>query len=191
MKKWLAAGLLLVLCGCVSMAKVEQGERLLGTRLQVTIDGPWNHLSTPNAGPAETWTMEGLPVDQLLLYPGLPDGEEIHGRNHRESNARRFVFRAGMQPDEIVALFEGWLTRDGSRFMLTRLEPAPFAGQKGFRFEYRLTRNLDNVELAGLGYGVIDKAQLYALLYMAPRLTFFGRHQAQVERIAASARLKN
>ena len=46
--------------------------------------------------------MEGLPVDRLLLYSGLKDGEAIHATNEGASNARRFSFRADMQPDEIA-----------------------------------------------------------------------------------------
>ena len=66
MKIVAAALLLLALAGCVSVAKVETGDRPVGDRLVVTLDGPWNQLNAPNLGPAQTWTMEGLPVDQLL-----------------------------------------------------------------------------------------------------------------------------
>ena len=66
-----------------------------------------------------------------------------------------------------------------------------FAGQKGFRFEYALTRKVDNVQLLGLGYGTVSKGELFAIVYTAPRLTFFARHRDRVEQIAKSARLKN
>jgi hypothetical protein len=95
--------------------------------------------------------MEGLPVDQLLVYAGLKNEEVVHARGG--GSAKDFAFRSTMQPDEIVALFEGMLTRDGSQFTLGRLEPAGFGGEKGFRFEY------------------------FALLYQAPRLAFFPRHR--------------
>lgn len=191
MNKLLALLIVALLGGCVSMAKVEMGERAVGERMTVTIEGPWNHLNSPSLGPAETWTMEGLPVDQLLLYPGLKDGQAIHARGQGGPNAKSFEFRAAMQPDEIVGLFEGMLTRDGSRFRLMRLKPVDFAGQKGFRFEYALTRKVDNVQLLGLGYGTVSKGELFAIVYTAPRLTFFARHRDRVEQIAKSARLKN
>jgi len=191
LNKLLALLVVALLGGCVSMAKVELGERAVGDRMTVTIEGPWNHLNSSSLGPAETWTMEGLPVDQLLLYPGLKDGQAIHARGQGGPNAKSFEFRAAMQPDEIVGLFEGMLTRDGSRFRLMRLEPVDFAGQKGFRFEYALTRKVDNVQLLGLGYGTVSKGELFAIVYTAPRLTFFARHRDRVEQIAKSARLKN
>jgi len=95
-----------------------------------------------------------------------------------------------MQPDEIVALFEGMLTRDGSEFKLVKLEPAVFGGVKGFRFEYAVTRKTDNVVLLGIGYSAVSKGELFALVYQAPRLTFFSRHKHRVEQIARSARVK-
>jgi hypothetical protein len=186
----LIALLVCIIPGCVSIAKIEKGDHTLGERMSVTIEGPWNHLNVPNLGPAQTWTMEGLPVDQLLLYSGLKDGEAIHARGQGGPKAKTFTFRSTMQPSEIVELFEGMLTRDGSRFRMTRLDPVPFGGQKGFRFEYTLTRRVDNVQLSGLGYGAISKGELFAVVYMAPRLAFFSRHKDRVESIARSARLK-
>lgn len=183
----LLAALACLLAACASVNKVESGQRLLGERLSLTLEGAWNHVDVP--GPAQIWTMEGLPIDQLLLYPGLKDGALLHTAN-RDGTAKSFAFRASMQPDEIVALFEGMLTRDGSAFKLVRLEPAHFGGVPGFRFEYSLTRKIDNVQLSGFGYGAVDRRELYAAVYMAPRLSFYARHQARVEQIARSARLK-
>lgn len=190
MMRMILLALICLVAGCAGIAKVETGERALGERMSVNIEGPWNRLNTPNAGPAQTWTMEGLAVDRLLLYTGLKDGEPIHARGQGGPNAKVFAFKSTMQPAEIVELFEGMLTRDGSRFRMTRLEPATFGGLKGFRFEYALTRKLDNVQLSGLGYGAISKNEMFAIVYMAPRLTFFARHKDRVESIARSARIK-
>ena len=189
MKRLLCALLLCTVAGCASIAKVEKGDRAIGARMVLAIDGPWNHVNAPGLGPAQTWTMEGLPVDRLLLYSGIKDGESIHATSG--ANAKRFSFRADMQPDEIVGLFDGMLTRDGSRFKLTRLEPFDFAGQKGFRFDYALTRKVDNVLLLGLGYGVVSKGELFAIVYMAPQLAFFDRHKDRVAHMAGAVRLKD
>lgn len=193
MKRYLAAPIVLIalaLAGCVSVAKVETGNRNIGERLEVTLTGAWNHVNAPGLGPAQTWTMEGLPVDQLLVYSGLKDGEAIHSTSAGMTDKKTFSFRSGMEPHEIAALFEGMLTRDGSTYKLTRLEPAVFGGQKGFRFEYALTRKLDNVQLSGVGYGTVSRGELFALVYMAPRLAFFSRHAPVVDKIARSARVK-
>jgi hypothetical protein len=188
MKRILIAALLLVLSGCASVAKVESGERAVGERLVLMLEGAWNHVSAPGMGPAQVWTMEGLPVDQLLIYSGIKDGEAVHAAGGGQQKS--FAFRAGMQPDEIVAMFEGMLTRDGSSFKLMKLEPAAFGG-KGFHFEYTLTRRVDHVQLSGIGYGAVSKDELFALLYAAPRIEFFPRHRARVEGIARSVKIGN
>ena len=179
--------IVLALGGCASVSKVESGDQAVGERLVVTLEGAWNHVDAPGLGPAQTWTMEGLPIDQLLVYSGVKDGQVVHpeGGGKRKS----FAFRSGMQPEEIVAMFEGMLTRDGSTFKLVKLEPSAFAG-KGFRFEYQVTRKADNVQLSGVGFGAVSKGELFAMLYVAPRMTFFPRHQARIEQMARSARLK-
>jgi len=182
--------LVVVLAGCAApVTKVESGERGLGERMLVSLDGPWNKVSAPDMGPAEVWTMEGRPVDQLLIYSGIKNEQVIHA-TAMGANRKDFAFRSGMQPDEIVAMFEGMLTRDGSTFKLVKLAPADFGGAKGFRFEYALTRKIDNVQLSGLGFGTVSNGELFALLYQAPRLAFFPRHQPRVEQMARSARIK-
>jgi hypothetical protein len=180
--------ILAALSGCATVNKMESGSQNIGERMTLTLEGAWNHVALPGQGPAQTWTMEGLPVDVLLIYSGLKDGQAIHRAT--SSGQKSFNFRASMQPDEIVGLFEGFLTRDGSQFQMTKLEPANFGGEKGFRFEYALTRKVDGVTLSGMGYSTVSRGELFALVYQAPRLTFFSRHKERVERIARSAQVK-
>lgn len=188
MRSLLAAVVLLCVSGCVSVAKIESGDRAVGERMSVTIEGAWNHINAPGMGPAQIWTMEGMTIDQLLLYSGIKEGQAIHAE--RGGDQKNFVFRASMQPDEIATLFEGMLTRDGSRFKLEKLEPLSFNGINGFRFEYSLVRKVDNVRLSGLGFGAVNRGELFSVIYMAPRLVFYPRHVARVEQIGRSMRIK-
>jgi hypothetical protein len=181
--------LIVVLAGCTTVAKMETGEQKISERLAIHLEGPWNHVSGPGIGPAQTWTMEGLPIDQLLIYPGVKDGEVVH-QPDSSGKLKNFAFRANMQADDVVAMFEGMLTRDGSVFKLVKLEPMSFGGEKGFRFEFSVTRKIDNVQLSGVGFGAIAKGELFAMLYSAPELGFFGRHRGRVEQMARSAKLK-
>lgn len=189
MRNLIAVLLAGALAACATVAKVDSGKQAFGERFSVTLDGPWNNVSVPNAGPAKIWTMEGLPIDQLRIYSGIKDGEEIDpggpGAQKKPIN-----FRASMQPDDIIGMFEAAVTRDGSTFKLDKLEPWNFGGQKGFRFEYTFTRKLDGVVNLGIGYGAVSGGELFALVYAAPRLGFFPRHKDKVEQIARSAIIK-
>lgn len=191
MRKLLPLVLIVFLAACATVKKVESGDHTVGERLNVMLDGSWNHLDFPGIKPAQIWTMEGVTVDEFLIYAGIKDGQAMHPENPSGSNKKNFVFRSNMQPEDIVSMFEGVLSRDDATFKLLKLEPYRFAGRSGFRFEYERIRKFDNVQLRGVGFGAVDNGELFAMIYHAPRLTFFPRHQARVEAIARSAVLKN
>jgi hypothetical protein len=184
--------LVVVLAGCASVAKIDSGDRVVGDRLTVNLEGAWNQVSAPGiAGPnCYVWTMEGLPIDQLLIYSGVRNDQAIQAESGgTDAQKKVYKFRSTMQPEQIVALFEGMLTRDGSTFKLTRLAPAAFGGDKGFKFDYSLTRKTDNVQLLGTGGAVVSKGELFAIVYQAPRLVFYPRQKARVAHIIGSAKL--
>jgi hypothetical protein len=187
MKKPCVLALIVMLSACATVKKVESGNRGVGDRLTVNIEGNWNHLDFPGVKPAEVWTMEGVTVDEFLIYSGIKDGQVMHPDAPASGQKKNVVFRSSMQIEEVVSMFESMLTRDGSTFKLLKLEPYPFGGRKGYRFEYERIRKVDNVQQRGVGFGAIDKGELFALLYQAPRLAFFPRHKDRVEAIAGSA----
>jgi hypothetical protein len=205
-KTILGIGVALMLAGCAApgtnaprplVSSVSGTGNTLPATSRMTIDiaGPWNRMILPNAGPAQIWTMEGMPIDQLLVYAGLKDDQAIHGTSaNTNAKVKAFKFRSTMQPDEIVALFEGMLTRDGSRFTLVKLEPSSFGigigTGTGFRFEFELVRRISNLTMRGVGYGTVSQGELFSMLYVAPRLNFYSRHIATVEKISASAVVK-
>lgn len=186
---------ILGLAGCAPIAslRVEPGVQTIGERLSLKIDGAWNYIRLPGGGPSQTWTMEGLPIDQLLIYGSLQDGQPIHAvrAGVAPQSDKPLTFRSSMQPDEIVGLFDGMFSRDGSDFKLSKLQPTRFAGDNGFQFEYALIRKVDNVRLQGLGYAAVRRGELFAIIYQAPRLAFFDRHVARVKAIADSAAIKD
>ena len=105
----------------------------------------WSPASRPSAG---AWGPPGRGLEPRQL-PGA--GRRIPGRwrdcrstsciyadqgrrgvhqPDNSGNRKNFSFRANMQPDDIVAMFEGMMTRDGSVFKLNKLEPMSFGGHK-------------------------------------------------------------
>lgn len=191
MKNWLlilAVATLLAACGTVR--KIESGNQNVGERMSANIEGRWNHVDFPGIKPAAVWTMEGVTIDELLIYAAIKDGQAMHPEYAASAQKKNFVFRSAMQSEDIVAMFDGVLTRDGSTFKLLKLEPFQFGGRKGFRFEFERTRKVDNVQQQGVGYGATDRGELFAMIYYAPRLTFFPRHQARVEAIAKTVRIE-
>ena len=56
MKRLAWALLLAVLAGCVSIEKIDKGDREIGSRMVVAIEGPWNHVNAPGMGSAQRFT---------------------------------------------------------------------------------------------------------------------------------------
>lgn len=181
----------LVLAGCAAVSKVASGEAVVRDRLAVTVDLPWNQFDRGLNNDTPTWTHEGITVDALQFYVGIKDGGLIAPTPTDGKGVAPLAFKSAMQPAEIVALFQGLLTRDGSSFTLDKLEPAEFLGQRGFRFEYSLVRKFDDVRLLGVAWGAVRNGELFVIHYSAPRLGFFPRYVGEAEKVARSARVKS
>jgi len=178
-----------LVAGCAAIAKVEPGEQVVADRLVVDLDGPWNRFTRGVDVP--TWTVEGFTVDRLQFFVGIKDGQPIAERPKGAKEQRPLTFHASMKAHEIVALFEGLYTQDGSTFTLDRIEPITFIGESGFKYSYTLIRRSDDVRLSGVGYGAVAGGELTVINYSAPRLGFFPRYQARIEKMALGARLRS
>lgn len=180
----------LLLAACGSVLKVAQGEVVIKDRLGVKAEHAWNQFERGVDDGTTTWTNEGVTVDSLKFYVGIKDGAVIAPLPPQAKGVQPLTFRASMQAQQIVALYESMLTLDGSSFTLDKLEPTEFLGQKGFRFEYTLNRKADEVPMRGLAVGAVHKGELFLVHYTAPRLVFFQRYQGRVEAIVRSAQLR-
>jgi hypothetical protein len=174
----------IALAACAQLTKVSSGDKTIAGKLAVHTDVAWNQFERNVDVP--TWTLDGITVDALQFYVGIADGATI-ARSASGSEARPLTFHSSMQPADIVALYQGLWTRDGSTFTLDKLSPAAFVGANGFRLEYTLVRKVDDVRLKGVAYGAVRDGQLFVINYAAPRLTFFPKHIAKVEELMQSA----
>lgn len=190
MRRLLTLFAALLVAGCAAFAAVGPGPVKLGEAMTVTLDGKWNRAPAMFAPPkGELWTAEGIPVDRLAFFVGLAEGDVLLQPRGSSGEKKLPRFRAGMNPSEVVEFYEAYATADGSSFTLAKLEPAPFGGAEGFRFEFQAVRKSDEVRLAGVGYGALRGGKLYMMVYTAPRIHFFPSYLPRVEAIARSARL--
>lgn len=184
----LALAAAMAAAGCAIPLQVSEGEATVaGGAMRVTADPGWNHLAVIDR-PWTTWTHDGSVLDELRFWAGVKDGDAIAPTESREQ--RPLSFRRTMQPHELAALFASLQARDGSVVSLEKLEPASFVGVPGVRFRWSVLRSADDMRMSGLGWAAVRDGQLYAMTFVAPRLDFFGRHEAQVERIARSAKAR-
>ena len=192
-RRLVLAAALAGLAGCAGapVTAINTGEVLVKQRLAVDVATPWNQFERGQFAQTPTWTNEGIIVDALQFFVGLKDGELLAPTPSEPKGQRALTFKATMQPAELVDLFQGVFTRDGSTFTLDKLEPEAFVGAPGgFRFEYTVLRKVDEVKLQGVAWAVVRNGELFVINYSAPRLAFFARYRARVEAIAKSARVR-
>jgi hypothetical protein len=190
LSRLLAAAVVLLVAACAQVSQVATGQVVVRQRLVVDVQKPWNQFEFTLDDGTPTWTQDGITVDALKFYPGLKDGTLIATTPKEPKGVAPLPFKAGMQPADIVALFEKLYSRGGSTFTLEKVEPAPFVGTSGWRFEFSSIRKSDDVRLKGVGWFAVRDGELWAITYTAPRLAFFPAGIGSAEAVARSARIK-
>lgn len=183
-----------VLAGCAAIVKVE-GEHVVNNRLAVKVGEAWNRLTMAGGQPYETWTQEGPSLDQLRFWAAIQPGQALMAATAStpvgQKAPRVPTFTSGMAPDQLVNLFEILYSADGSQVKMTRMEPAPFAGELGVRFEFAVTRKRDDLQFRGVGWVAVRKNELFAATFLAPQLAYYQRLMPKVETVIATARIRS
>jgi hypothetical protein len=194
MKKLLAILIVALLTGCAAVVKVE-GDQVVNERMNVKLSEAWNKLANYGVKqPYEVWTQDGPSLDHLRFWAGIQSGQALMATPNVPSGQkapRVPTYASGMAPDQLVNLFEILYSADGSMVKMTKVEPAPFAGEQGVRFEFTIARKRDDLELRGVGWMAVRKNELYAATFVAPRLAYFAKLLPKAESVVASARIKS
>jgi hypothetical protein len=192
MKRILIVLFALLLAACSSIVKVE-GDQVVNNRMAVKLTDAWNKI--PVKQPFDAWTQEGIPLDHLRFWAAVKPGEAMitvaPGMLAAGQKAARVpTFAAGLAPDQLVNLFEVLYSVDGSIVKVTKVGPGLFAGEKGIRFEFAVTRKSDDVQLLGTGWVSVRNNELFAATFVAPRLAFYPRLLPKAEQVVATAHIK-
>jgi hypothetical protein len=199
--KLLASLLLALALAAFTTISRMDGEQVINDRLVVQVSSAWNKVSDPwNVDPFDTWTQEGIPLDNLRFWGGLHPGQTLVSREVGFSRAadardpRTPTFRAGLSAENLVALFEEVYAHAGP-VTITKVEPAVFAGQKGVRFEFALARRSDDLDMLGVGWAAVRPdptwgEELYAATFVAPKLSFYHRLLPMAEQVVKTAHIK-
>lgn len=191
---WTRAALAAALCAMPALAYklAPQGRAVAVAKsaLSVTPAIDWNRMNRRPGRNAESWTLDGMPLNELTFYGGITDNQALFNEvDKRDKPLPRFS--ANMLAPDVVQLFESSYRLAGGTALFTvdSVAPATFAGQPGFRFAYTFTQQSDEVTRKGEATGTIVGGRLYLVTYEAPALHYFARNMADYRAVVASARL--
>jgi len=188
------------LAACSIMTRIE-GDEVVNDKLVVHVSDAWNRINDPWEGESyDTWTQEGLPLDQLRIWGAVKPGQalmnkpQFYSRGADSKEPRVPTFKAGLSAEKLVSLFEELYANEGA-VTVTKIDRGSFAGQPGVRFEFTLERRVDDLTLKGVGWvGVrnspVEGEELYAATFMAPKMGFFPRLLPMAEAVVTTARVK-
>jgi hypothetical protein len=171
---------------------IRAGEPISVARspLTVTPAEDWNHLGPRLGRNAESWTMDGLTLDDVTFYGGIGEGATLF----KEQNAKDRPlpkFSPTMLPPDIVQMFEESyrIANDTTVFAVDKVEPTKFLGADGVRFSYTFTSK-DEVERRGVANAAIIDGKLYMITYEAPVIYYFDKYARSYDSLVASAVIK-
>lgn len=183
-----------MLASCAPYTLVAPQRQTVGGVISVEPGMRWNKLEmSPYQGKVEVWTLDGLALNSLVFFTGVPDGEPLFVSRSLAASGQQEkppVFRANMNPLEIQELFDATIARNFRTSIIEsrNLKPVEVAGAPGFRFETRFVGR-DEVVRSGVFLGTVRGGRLYGAWFQGARLHYFQRYVPEVESMAASARL--
>lgn len=165
-------------------------QRVGGAGLLVTPPSDWNRLGAKLGRNAESWTIDGLPLNELSFYAGIENDKPIFREVDKRSRPLP-RFTSTMLPTDIVGLFEGTyrVAAGTSLFEVGKVEPVTFAGQPGVRFAYTFVQQDEEVRRRGEATAAVINGRLYLVSFEAPMIYYFDRDLARYRQLVASARV--
>lgn len=159
--------------------------------LTVTPPADWNRLRQRVGRNAESWTLDGLSLNDATFYGGIAEGRTLF-RQADKKNKPLPRFSATMLIPDVASMFEQSYRIAGgtSLFTIERMEPANFAGQSGFRFAYDFTQAGDEVRRKGEAIGAIVGGKLYMATFEAPVIHYYRRDLPAFRALVATARIR-
>jgi hypothetical protein len=185
-----AAAFLIVGSPAVANKIMPEGKavNVAKSALTVTPGMDWNRLSGRPGRNAESWTLDGLSLNDLTFYGGIADGATLF-RDARKKTDPLPKFSKTMLIPDIAQMFESsYRVSVGTSLMsVDSIEPATFAGKPGFHFTYSFVVEGEEVKRKGEAMGAVIDGQLYLITFEAPVIHYFDADIVAARAVQTSA----
>jgi len=156
--------------------------------MTVTPASDWNRWSERPSKRGETWTLDGVALNELSFFGGIAQGEAIYRERNKKDEPLPKFSRTMLAPD-IVQAVEGShrILLRTSLFAVDTIEPAALGGHAGVRFNYRYTVQDEEVRRKGEARAAVVGGKLYLITFAAPEIHYFDAGMAAALAIMDSA----
>ena len=158
--------------------------------LTVTPATDWNRLGARPGRNAESWTLDGLTLNDLTFYSGIANDTTLF-RDAKKKTAPLPRFSSTMLAPDIAQLFESsYRVSIGTSLMsIDTVEPATFAGKPGFHFTYTFVIQGEEVKRKGEATGAVVAGKLYLVTFEAPVIHYFDATRGAAKSVVDSAKI--
>jgi hypothetical protein len=169
------------------MAAQKKADVVKG-QLRITPASDWNRSSSRPSDRGETWTRDGVSLNELTFYAGIQAGESIYRQGYAIEK-KLPKFKADMLPTDLVEMFEASnrILLQSSVFKVEVTEPAKFGGHSAVRFRYNYAVQEEDLPRRGEAVALIKDKKLYLVNFVAPSLYFFDRDILEVRKMIETA----
>ncbi len=175
----------LLIAGCTQYQLVSEGDQIhMGDAFTLTPQRTWSRL---DHGRIEQWTVNGPLLEEVIVYKGIEDGEDLLIPNPVGKKPDDFpTFQKTMTALEVRDLLEATFARAQEVDIRTfDMKPWKFADRNGFRFEYRYTTK-SGLRKRGFTVGAIHEEKLFMIVFAAAELHYYDQFESELERLMST-----
>ncbi|QNA84135.1 hypothetical protein G4G27_09155 [Sphingomonas sp. So64.6b] len=156
--------------------------------LTITPSVDWNRLGARPGRNAESWTLDGLTLNDVTFYGGIPNNTTLF-KDAKKKTEPLPRFSSTMLIPDIAQLFESsYRVSVGTSLMtIDAVKPAIFAGSPGFHFTYSFVIQGEEVRRKGEAAGAVIGGNLYMITYEAPIIHYYDASIDLFNKLAETA----
>lgn len=150
----------------------------------------WNRWSRRPAAKGETWTKDGLLLNQLDFFGQVANGETVF-KERDKSDRPLPKFKSDMLLPDLATLFEANFSIENNitQFEVTEIAPAMLGGANGLKLTYDYALPGESLQRRGEARMAVHNGELYVVNFTAPRLHFFDQNIEEVRGIMDRVKL--
>ena len=150
----------------------------------------WNRWSRRPAAKGETWTKDGLLLNQLDFFGQVANGETVY-KERSKSERPLPKFKSDMLLPDLATLFEANFSIENNitQFEVTEIAPAMLGGANGLKLTYDYALPGESLQRRGEARMAVHNGELYVVNFTAPRLHFFDQNIEEVRGIMDRVKL--